>query len=188
MFELERFVEACRAALADSDARAAVRETVARAVAEPAGVVAALGEPSRAGLHTLHHDAELTVVHLVWGPGMSLPPHDHRMWAVIGIYAGREDNTFYRRTAHGIEPASLKVLETGDTVALGEPVVHAVTNPLERLTAAIHVYGGDFFGTPRSEWDADTLAEHPLDIENTRRLFEESNRRWEAIVAAGAGA
>ena len=41
MFELERFVEACRAALADSDARAAVRETVARAVAEPAGVVAA---------------------------------------------------------------------------------------------------------------------------------------------------
>ena len=186
MFELERFIGECRAALAAGDAQAAVRETVARAVAEPAGLLAALGEPSRAGLQTLHHDADLTVLNLVWGPGMSLPPHDHRMWAVIGIYGGREDNTFYRRTGDGIEPASLKVLERGDAVALGEPVVHAVANPLDRLTAAIHVYGGDFFGTPRSEWDAESLAEHPLDIENTRRLFDESNRRWEAIVAGGA--
>ena len=26
-------------------------------------------------------------------------PHDHRMWAVIGVYPGREDNISWRRVA-----------------------------------------------------------------------------------------
>ena len=30
---------------------------------------------------------------------MDIYPHDHRMWAAIGIYAGEEDNAIYRRTA-----------------------------------------------------------------------------------------
>ena len=29
---------------------------------------------------------------------MALNPHDHRMWAVIGMYGGQEDNAFYRRS------------------------------------------------------------------------------------------
>ena len=40
---------------------------------------------------------DLTVLHVVWAPGMSIYPHDHRMWAIIGIYEGQEDNAFYRR-------------------------------------------------------------------------------------------
>ena len=35
------------------------------------------------------------------GAGHALYPHDHRMWAAIGIYAGQEDNAFYRRTGAG---------------------------------------------------------------------------------------
>jgi predicted metal-dependent enzyme (double-stranded beta helix superfamily) len=30
---------------------------------------------------------------------MSIMPHNHTMWAVIGIYSGVEDNIFGRRTA-----------------------------------------------------------------------------------------
>ena len=30
---------------------------------------------------------------------MSIYPHNHEMWAVIGIYAGQEDNAFYRPSA-----------------------------------------------------------------------------------------
>jgi hypothetical protein len=33
-----------------------------------------------------------------------------------------------------------------------------VTNPIPRLTGAIHVYAGDFFAAERSEWDPETLA------------------------------
>ena len=45
---------------------------------------------------------------------------------------------------------------------LGQDIIHSVTNPIPRLTGAIHVYGGDFFAIERSEWDPETLAEGPV--------------------------
>ncbi len=60
---------------------------------------------------------------------------------------------------------------------LGVHFIHAVTNPLDQITCAIHVYGGDFFATPRSEWDPKTFEEQPYDVAHTMRAFEESNAR-----------
>jgi hypothetical protein len=54
----------------------------------------------------------------------------------------------------------------------GRDIIHSVTNPINQLTGAIHVYGGDFFGTERSEWDWLTLREHSFDGEQARRVFE----------------
>ena len=62
----------------------------------------------------------------------------------------------------------------------GPAVIHSVTNPLEQMTAAIHVYGGDFFNTPRSEWDPKTFKEGSYDVADTLRIFEESNLRLRA--------
>ena len=95
---------------------------------------------------------------------------------MIGIYGGREDNSFYRRSEDGLTQHGSKVLGTKDTAPLGETIIHSVSNPLDKITSAIHVYGGDFFDTPRSEWDPGTFEEHPYDVEHTMRLFEESNR------------
>jgi len=50
-----------------------------------------------------------------------------------------------------------------------------VTNPLSRLTGAIHVYGGDFFAVSRSEWDPENLLERRYDAERAMRLFEQAN-------------
>jgi hypothetical protein len=50
-----------------------------------------------------------------------------------------------------------------------------VTNPIPRLTGAIHVYGGDFFAAERSEWDAESLLEGRYDVARTIRRFEEAN-------------
>jgi predicted metal-dependent enzyme (double-stranded beta helix superfamily) len=180
MFETERFIDECRQALAGGDAQAAIQDLVARCVAQPQGIVCALGEPRRAGVQTLHQSDELTILNLVWGPRMDLHPHDHRMWAVIGIYGGQEDNVFWSRSAHGLKRQRMKSLEQGDAVPLGENVIHSVTNPLQRLTGALHVYGGNFFHTPRSEWDAQTLRERPYSVEHTMRAFEESNARLDA--------
>ena len=52
-----------------------------------------------------------------------------------------------------------------------------MTNPIARLTGAIHVYGGDFFGAERSEWDPETLEEGRYDVAKTMRMFEEANAR-----------
>ena len=177
MFEKERFVEECRAALKESDTHAAIRELVARIVSEPAHIVRALGEPQRAGVETIYKADNLTILNLCWGPRMEFKPHDHRMWAVIGIYGGREQNIFYRRSEHGLKQHGTKELNAKDTTPLGATIIHAVTNPLDQITGAIHVYGGDFFATPRSEWDPKTFEEHPYDVEHTMRAFEEANER-----------
>jgi predicted metal-dependent enzyme (double-stranded beta helix superfamily) len=187
MFDLDTFVADCRAALSESTPEVAVRELVARAMAQPAEVERALGTPSRAGVATLYRSAELTILNPVWAPGMAFHPHDHRMWAVIGLYGGCEDNTFYRRSPDGLVVSGSKKLETRDAVVLGKSVVHAVTNPLRAFTGAIHVYGGDFFAVPRSEWTPDTLEERPYDVERTMRMFAEADARWRAECVAAGG-
>lgn len=178
MFQLDQFIADCRAALTADRSHALVRDVVRGAVADPAGLIKALGEPQGAGLYRLYHAAELTILNLVWGPGMALEPHDHRMWAVIGIYSGCEDNVFWRRRRDGsgrIEAAGAKTLSTGDVEPLGKNVIHSVINPTSRLTCAIHVYGGDFFEAERSQWDPETLLEGRYDAEQVARRFEASN-------------
>jgi predicted metal-dependent enzyme (double-stranded beta helix superfamily) len=178
MFDLDHFVGGCRAALGTSTPPMEIREVVTRAVTEASAVEASLGPPRRGGLFVLHRSPTLTILNVVWTPGMAIYPHEHRMWAVIGLYRGREDNTFYRRGARGLVAAGAKRLEPRDTVLLGEDVIHAVANPLRQFTAAIHIYGGDFFGRPRSEWSPDTLAERPFDADRARQVFAAANERW----------
>ena len=104
MFETEQFVADCRAAFTGDSTNNAIREVVARAMSEPAAVLKALGEPKRAETQKLFHSDSLTILNVIWAPGMMVMPHDHRMWAVIGIYSGREDNIFWRRIPGDIEP------------------------------------------------------------------------------------
>jgi predicted metal-dependent enzyme (double-stranded beta helix superfamily) len=158
-----------------------MREVIARAVAAPSAVLGALGDPERGGIQRLHHTPELTILNVVWAPRMTLMPHNHQMWSVIGIYSGREDNIFWRRVGgrdqRKIEAAGAQALSDGEVVSLGRDIIHSVTNPISRLTSALHVYGGDFFREPRSQWDPETLLEQPFDVEKTQRLFEEESAR-----------
>ena len=186
MFDVERFVEACRAGLREATPEVAVRDVVGQAMANPGDVERALGTPALGQITTLHHSPEMTILNVIWAPGMAIYPHDHRMWAVIGLYGGREDNVFYRRTAQGLEAAGGKLIETSGVALLGPAIIHAVTNPLRRFTGAIHVYGGDFFGAARSEWDPQTLEERPYDMARARQVFKDANDRWQADAAAAS--
>ncbi len=180
MFDLNYFIAECRAALAADPSQRLVREAVARAVSEPSTVLKGLGEPKRAEVQTLYHASDLTILNVIWGPMMTVTPHNHQMWAVIGIYRGREDNIFWRRRPDGsgrVEGAGVRALCVGDVEALGHDIIHSVTNPIPRLSGAIHVYGGDFFAAERSEWDSETLMEGRYDPERARRRFEEANAR-----------
>jgi len=180
MFDVDRFIADCLEAVEEDSSHRAVRDVTARAVANPGNVLAGLGEPSQAGVTPLYQSDKLTVLNVVWGPLMNVPPHNHEMWAVIGVYTGREDNIFWRRieeeTGVTIEAAGATSLSSRDAEPLGRDIIHSVVNPVDRLTGAIHVYGGDFFGVERSEWDAETHVEQPFDFERTRRYFERSNQ------------
>ena len=101
MFDLEQFAADCRAALAADSSHRLVREVVTRAVSDPGAILKGIGEPKRSEVQKLYHAPDLTILNVIWGPMMTIMPHNHQMWAVIGIYTGREDNVFWRRLPDG---------------------------------------------------------------------------------------
>jgi predicted metal-dependent enzyme (double-stranded beta helix superfamily) len=176
-FDKDRFVEDCVAAGRERDAQGAVREVLARAVSKPGAVLSRLDPAGKAGIDVLHHSSNLTIFAAHWAPRMSLPAHDHRMWALIGLFAGREDNIYWHRTAGRLQAHSATVLFPGDVAGLAADAIHSVTNPLTHFTGGIHIYGGDFFDTPRSQWDPQSLSEGPSNGATIRDLFERENER-----------
>lgn len=183
MFNKDRFVQDCLSAIPGG--QAAIRELVAEAVTDRAGVMAELGEPEHAGLTPLYRSPSLTVINFVWAPCMSLMPHNHQMFSVVGIYAGREDNLFWKRAGVSIAAVGATSLGAGDVATLDRDTIHSVLNPIGKMTCAIHVYGGDFFAppAPRSEWDHETLTEQPWNVEHAKALFREAEARFRASVA-----
>ena len=168
MFDLKHFVEDCRGKPAS-----AIKELIEDALRDAVAVKTAFGAEfasrnlSKGGLTDLicYRSSGLTVLNAVAPAGFKTPPHNHGMWAVIGTYEGQENNTFYRRGARGLEKAGGTNLKTGDVVVLGKEAIHAIENPLDRPSRAIHVYGGDLLNfSGRSTWNPFTFEEHPYDI------------------------
>jgi predicted metal-dependent enzyme (double-stranded beta helix superfamily) len=172
-FDIDDLVQRLVAAGTGDEPRRSVSEELERAVSAGTAMADAI-RPDIGGLTILHHAPDLTILHLVWSPHMVLPAHDHRMWAAIAIYTGEEDNTFYRRSTlerAEIEESGGVTLRAGDVQLLGRETIHSVTNPLERHTGAIHVYGGDFVNEPRSQWGPGELVERPYDMDYISDLF-----------------
>ena len=176
--DVEGLVEDLKRAGKGADGQPAVRAVLERAVSEPGALLAGIGEPREAGIHTLYRAPDLTILNVVWAPLMVLLPHNHKMWATIGIYTGREDNILWRSAGPRVGAFGAASLSEKDVFDLPDDAIHSVVNPIPRLTGAIHVYGGDFFAAPRSEWDSDTLRERPFDLEAARRVFREAAQRF----------
>ena len=177
MCNLDNFVADCRAAVDADKSHKAVNELLSKALEDPAALIKALGEPTASGIVPIYSSPTLTIVNVIWKPEMTIMPHNHEMWASIGIYGGREDNIFWRRIKDDpkghIEAAGARALGTGDCAPLGKDIIHSVTNPIAKLTGAIHIYGGDFFEAERSEWDPEDLTEHPYDMTRVKAMFSD---------------
>ncbi len=180
-FDLDRFVDQIKSARQETDGQRAVEELLRKAVSQPAHILSELGEPVEAGIHTLHRDDDLTILNVVWAPLMVLLPHNHNMWASIGIYTGREDNILWDRRGESVTATRAASLSERQVFSLPADAIHSVTNPIGRLTGAIHIYGGDFFAPGRSEWDAETLLERPWDIDAARSEFAKAASRFKAV-------
>jgi predicted metal-dependent enzyme (double-stranded beta helix superfamily) len=178
MFKLERFIADCESAVL-AGGQEAVREVLARAIADPAAIMTALGEPRRAELNVLHRSQRLTILNLLWPPHHTQIPHNHQLWAEIGVYSGREDNIFWRRCPPDgkwqIEAVGAASLCTGACHSLRRDAIHSVNNPLDRITAGLHLYGGDLPMQPRTMWDGETLVEGPIDHARDYRAMDAYN-------------
>jgi predicted metal-dependent enzyme (double-stranded beta helix superfamily) len=165
MFDLDTFIVECRSALSEVNPTLAVKEIVARSVADPAAMANAL--PQKAGVTVIVREPDLTVLGVAVPGGMPKArsiPHDHRMWAVVGVFAGQEDNVFFRKAKSSLVDSGGQSLGVTETLAMGAETVHAVHNPLAHSAlGAIHVYGGDLIGVQRSMWIQPGYVEQPYD-------------------------
>jgi predicted metal-dependent enzyme (double-stranded beta helix superfamily) len=110
-----------------------MREILTAAISDSAGIVAIFGKPKRALAQELHRSSKLTILHIVWPPSFTQTPHNHLLWAEIGVYSGREDHIFWRRCASdpkwSIEATGGGSLCAGSCLSLERDVIHSVTNP-----------------------------------------------------------
>lgn len=188
MFDKQQFVDDIKNAIQETDPQAAVSEIIERAIKTPKAIIDELGPPGSGRSEQLYEGADLTITNVVWGSEMWVPPHDHTMWAVIGVYQGQEDNTFWRDEPQGLEKRGGASLCEGDVRKLGANAIHSVRNPsATQLCGAIHVYGGDFFGAipNRHSWNPETLERGPYDYEYINSLRAQANERMQTLLDQG---
>jgi predicted metal-dependent enzyme (double-stranded beta helix superfamily) len=156
VFSTESFVDACRAALDRDDPVEAVREAVLAALSEGrAAIDTVLGTKFKREADTLYSSPDLTVQRILWPPGFAGRPHEHRMWAIVGVYGGEERNRFFERSPNGLKESGRCALAQGQVLVLDDDAIHAVENARRDWTAGLHVYGGDIVGAPRNAWGPD---------------------------------
>ena len=169
---LDAFVEACQPLALTRD-HEAVASLMGELIADDetfAASVPAFGElaPSERGWvlggeHLCYQSDELTVMVLDTLPGVSQPPHDHSMNAIIGVFEGCEEQRFWGRTPNGVTSTTGRMLEAGDVMVLGERAIHAISSPEGRAARALHVYFGNIYDVERSLFHPETLEEFPYD-------------------------
>jgi predicted metal-dependent enzyme (double-stranded beta helix superfamily) len=105
-------------------------------------------------------DGRCSILVVVLRPGTPLPVHNHGSWAVIGVYKGREHETWYRRVDDGtvagrarLEVEQTFVNERGTAGVVPDSRIHTVEAMDGAPAVSIHVYGTDIVTQERSEFD-----------------------------------
>jgi predicted metal-dependent enzyme (double-stranded beta helix superfamily) len=105
-------------------------------------------------------DETCSIVSVVIRPGGALPVHNHGAWAVVGIYKGQEQETWFRRLDDGGTPgwAQLAVERTfihrrGAVSVVPDGQIHTVEALGDEPAISIHIYGTDIVTQPRSAFD-----------------------------------
>jgi predicted metal-dependent enzyme (double-stranded beta helix superfamily) len=180
---IEELVEKCRDAVATQDPVTGVMEALGAFVHQP-NLEQHLGTADRSTYEALYRGDDLVVLHGVVPPTpRPVDPHDHRMWAVIGVYHGQEDNQLFARTDDAsLEPTERFSVRAGEIRQLDASTIHSVQAAGGRYLGAVHVYGGDLFGTPRSVWRDGV--EQPNDESALPALFQRLRAHEEAIGRA----
>ena len=169
MFDLENFIGECQSALDDPKPAQRIEALVREAISDPNAIREAFAKAKsieRQGPITFAwRDASLSVADITTPPGLKSPAHNHKMWAVIGVYDGQEHNRFYRYEDGELVEKGERLLKEGDVAVLGTEAVHAIANPLSTSSSAIHVYGGDLVErSERSMWNPHTNEREDYDM------------------------
>lgn len=179
---IQELVERCRDAATTQEPAADVVEVLDAFLHQPR-LEQQLGTADRSTYEALYRGRDLLVLHGVVPPTpRPVDPHDHRMWAVIGVYHGQEDNWLFVRTDRALELTERLSVRAGEIRQLDASTIHSVQAAGGGYLGAVHVYGGDLFATPRSTWRDGV--EQPNDESVLPAFFERLRTREHALGRA----
>ncbi|USH05112.1 hypothetical protein K6Q96_17965 [Grimontia kaedaensis] len=180
-FDLKKLIERCEEALEHENPQQATKRLLRESLQDPGSVKSALMPGNRADFEFLYESDNLTILHFIWAPKMTMPAHNHNLWAVVGVYEGREDHIFWQKADNSeygdadIRPVGAASIGVGEVLSMDSHAIHSVTNPTCLFAAGIHIYGGNFRETDRSGWDPILLQETRLDAEKNQAIFDVEN-------------
>ncbi len=152
-FDLDALVVKLRAAAAGPDPRAGVKALIEQAVSDPERFRAATPDFAEDEI-ILFEDDSVSIWLCRFQPGQAVPPHDHRMSAIIGLYDGIESNVFFENDPDSLIRESGEVrLAAGDVLQIGPSAIHAVRCVSDTPCQGIYVYLGRLTTVPRSLFD-----------------------------------
>ena len=169
-FTPEQFVADLRSAATDTHPARAINTVMKEAVADPAAVAARVPDYDGDQLALLESD-DLSVYCVRFLAGELVPPHNHKMPAFIGVYAGTEVNRLFRREESGLALVTEKHVGPGETLSIGREGIHGVYARGGEDSLALHVYLGWLERVERSLFHPDTGQEMPFTDENYRALL-----------------
>jgi predicted metal-dependent enzyme (double-stranded beta helix superfamily) len=184
MFELQAFVDRCKELVRSPHPAEQILRLMRSAVKDADSIKKAIAPAvPRAALSDaeVFRSDDLFIFNAKLPPHLVSPSHDHRMWAVIGIYEGQENNVFYKRSPARLEEVNHREVLAGDAILLGPEVIHAVANPLDSTTLGLHVYGGDLNAAERSMWNPYTGEELRYDVPQFFKWCAELSKRSRAV-------
>ncbi|MEG9862249.1 MAG: hypothetical protein V6Z81_07075 [Parvularculales bacterium] len=168
----DKLVDNLKTAACSDDAEAAVKSLLTDFVKDPDRAKSALPDYTEDDV-ILFEDDSISIWFCRFQPGMTVPPHDHRMSATIGVFQGVERNDLYERT-DGDMPVlkSSTPIPAGTVVQIAADAIHGVCCTSNVPSEAIHVYLGALTRTDRSLFDTDAGVELSCTDENYQRLLK----------------
>jgi predicted metal-dependent enzyme (double-stranded beta helix superfamily) len=171
-FDVERFVQDCRAARARQDWPQAIAALLRDAIADPQALDrlgAERGALARKGFDIWVQSDDLTIYQVEGRPGLVSPPHDHDGVAVVAVYRGSEGYQNFRDEGGRVSPAGRVTVTAPDVSVLSADLIHALDNSRSEGSGSIHVYGNRHLDlATRRLWNPETLEEAPY---STKQQF-----------------
>ncbi|WP_166417858.1 hypothetical protein [Cochlodiniinecator piscidefendens] len=169
-FDLDALIVQLKHASRGEEPAKKIRHLIETAVANAQGVIDGIPHFEEDEVLLFEDDA-VSIWHCRFLPGAAVPPHDHRMSAVIGVYTGQERNDFFENDPNGlIRKSGEAFLASGDVLSIGPSAIHSVACVSEAPCCGIHVYLGALTEIDRSLFDVQANETLKFTDENYQRL------------------
>lgn len=96
----------------------------------------------------------LTIYICHFSPHLTIPPHEHQMDALIGLYEGHEAHQLWQETADGLARRQEQKIAPGDLLHLPGNAIHSVRCLDQHLCKGLHLYLGALSRADRRFFEA----------------------------------